>query len=647
MKINQIKAGAMLSYVSMGLSTIISLVYTPIMLQRLGESEFGVYQAVLPIISYLNLLSFGLGSAYVRYYSRFRAAGDKKGCAKLNGMFLTTYLFLGALVLVIGFGLSYCDVIFGKKLTPDEIALAEKLLRIMTVNAALTFPISVFESHVTINEQYLFQKIVAMGKQVLNPLIMIPLLLIGYRSVTLTIVSLIFTVLSGVINITYCLTRLKMPFAFRHYDFALLREMFGFTLYVFIGIVVDNINWSIDRQLLTWFHGSAAVTVYSIAAQLNNYFLLFGNAISNVMTPRVHRLVAENAPMRTLDALFTKVGRLQFILLGGIFLGFVAIGQSFVVLWGGGEQFRIDYWTALLLFFACLWTNIQTVGIEIQRAKNMHKYRSLVYLGVLVGNIVISIPLCMKWQGLGAAIGTAETPAEPISGLMRPPEVLYITTPPSSPPMVDRPKAQRPSTIIFIVFQLRKFWATIVAPTEVARKMVMIFISAFCAVSLRRSVTPHSRNRLPSIRQPTSGAVDGRRRITKVATTIGKIIFSVLDTSRACSILTLRILSVVHSFMSGGCISGISAMYEYAAMAIGPSRCGASFVHRYIAVGPSAPPRMPMEAASGPVKPSSTAPKNARNTPSCAAAPSSRLLGFASSGPKSVIAPTPRKMSEG
>ena len=198
-----------------------------------------------------------------------------------------------------------------------------------------------------------------------------------------------------------------MPFAFHRYDFALLREMFGFTVYVFIGIVVDNVNWSIDRTLLTWFHGSAAVTVYVIASQLNNYFLLFGNAISNVMTPRVHRLVAENAPMRTLDALFTKVGRIQFILLGGIFLGFVAIGQPFVVLWGGGEQFRIDYWTALLLFFACLWTNIQTVGIEIQRAKNMHKYRSLVYLGVLVGNIIISIPLCMKWEGFGAAIGTA------------------------------------------------------------------------------------------------------------------------------------------------------------------------------------------------------------------------------------------------
>ena len=55
----------------------------------------------------------------------------------------------------------------------------------------------------------------------------------------------------------------------------------------------------------------------------------------------------------------------------------------------------------------------------------------------------------------------------------------------------------------------------------------------------------------------------------------------------------------------------------------------------------------PTEAAWGPVKPSSTAPKKATNTPSWAAAPSSRLLGLASRGPKSVMAPTPMKIREG
>ena len=408
MKVNQIRAGAILSYLSMGLGIVISLVYTPVMVDCLGSSEYAVYNLVLPIISYLSLMSLGLGSAYVRYYSRYKVAGDKKNMAKLNGMFLVTYSVLGAALLALGFLLSLKgEWIFGSKLTAEEIQLGCRLLRIMSVNAALCLPISVFESHVAIQERYLFQKILAMGKQVLNPLIMIPLLIIGYRSVTLTIVSLIFTILSGILNIGYCLTKLRMPFSFRRYDFGLLREMFSFTLYVFISIVVDNFNWAIDRQLLTWFQGSTSVTVYSIAAQLNTFYLAFGNAISNVMTPRVHRLVAENAPMRTLDTLFTRVGRLQFILLGGILLGFVAIGQSFVVLWGGDQKFAVDYWVALLLFFSCLWTNVQTVGIEIQRAKNMHKFRSLVYLGVALGNAAISIPLCIKWEGLGAAIGTA------------------------------------------------------------------------------------------------------------------------------------------------------------------------------------------------------------------------------------------------
>ena len=78
MKANQIRAGALLSYVSMALSTVISLLYTPIMISHLGDSEYGVYNLVLPVIAYLNLLSAGLGSAYVRYYSRYKVAKDKK-----------------------------------------------------------------------------------------------------------------------------------------------------------------------------------------------------------------------------------------------------------------------------------------------------------------------------------------------------------------------------------------------------------------------------------------------------------------------------------------------------------------------------------------------------------------------------------------
>ena len=66
-----------------------------------------------------------------------------------------------------------------------------------------------------------------------------------------------------------------------------------------------------------------------------------------------------------------------------------------------------------------------------------------------------------------------------------------------------------------------------------------------------------------------------------------------------------------------------------------------------MAVGPSAPPMMPMEPASAALKPSAFAPMNVRKMPSCAAAPSNSDFGFAISGAKSVIAPTPMKMIGG
>ena len=59
----------------------------------------------------------------------------------------------------------------------------------------------------------------------------------------------------------------------------------------------------------------------------------------------------------------TKAGRLQFIMLMAVFLGFVAVGRPFVILWAGGkEQFSVDYPVALLLFASTIVSAIQFVG---------------------------------------------------------------------------------------------------------------------------------------------------------------------------------------------------------------------------------------------------------------------------------------------
>ncbi len=110
------------------------------------------------------------------------------------------------------------------------------------------------------------------------------------------------------------------------------------------------------------------------------------------------------------------------------------------------------------------------------------------------------------------------------------------------------------------VRKLRKASAVAVAPTVIPRKITTMFISSFCTVLLRRSTTPHSFIRLPSIRQPTSGAALGSSREMMTAIRMGKRIFSVFDTVRSCDMRIERSFFEVSIRMMGGWITGTRAM---------------------------------------------------------------------------------------
>ena len=85
--------------------------------------------------------------------------------------------------------------------------------------------------------------------------------------------------------------------------------------------------------------------------------------------------------------------------------------------------------------------------------------------------------------------------------------------------------------------------------------------------------------------------------------TIGKIIFSFWLTGRGLGISIRRSFLVVKRSITGFWITGTSAIYEYAQTAMAPIRSGASLELRKMAVGPSAPPMMPMAPASLGAKP--------------------------------------------
>ncbi len=246
-----------------------------------------------------------------------------------------------------------------------------------------------------------------------------------------------------------------------------------------------------------------------------------------------------------------------------------------------------------------------------------------------------------------ADAGTADTPALPIRGFILFLVKRFIILAKITPVAVATEKAAAPIRNILIVAGVKNTSAVVFAPTVKPISTVTTSISTVLADWARRSVTPLSFSKLPRNSMANSTTLPGEMKVVTTKATSGKNIFSFLETTRSDFMRISRSFLVVNSRMMGGWITGTNAIYEYAAKAIEPNRWGASLEARNMEVGPSAPPIMPMEAASITLNPSRMLPMNVAKIPNCAAAPNRMRRGLAIRVLKSVIAPMPRKIKEG
>ncbi|MBQ6052013.1 MAG: oligosaccharide flippase family protein [Clostridia bacterium] len=412
LKINQIKVGSILSYLQIALNVIIGIVYTPVMLRLLGRNEYGLYNTVASTISMLSILNLGFNSSYIRYYSKYKKNDDKESIYKLNGLFIIIFAVIGLIALVCGGFLSFnLDIVFDNGLTSEEYDTARILMLLLTVNLAVSFPMSVFQSIISAHERFVFLKLLGMLKTVLSPLLTLPLLLFGYKSVALVAVTLAVQLLTDIIYFVYVVFKLKNKFVFHGFEPGIMKSLFIYTGFIAINMIVDQINWNVDKLLLGRYKGTATVAVYSVGFSLHHYYNMFSKSVSSLFTPKVHMIINKYSNdiaerNRVLTELFVKVGRIQFIILALIGSGLVFFGRQFIYFWAGPD-YSDAYYVTLLLTLPSTIALIQNLGIEIQRAENNHRFRSIVYLFMALLNLGISIVLCQLYGAVGAAIGTA------------------------------------------------------------------------------------------------------------------------------------------------------------------------------------------------------------------------------------------------
>jgi O-antigen/teichoic acid export membrane protein len=331
--------------------------------------------------------------------------GSAADVKRLNGIFLLVYAAVSILCVLFGILLVLsAGSIFAKGLTPDQIELTRSLMAIMVVNIIVTLLSTPFDSFIVVHERFVFQQSRQLFTALATPFIALALLYAGSGAVGVAMAQLVVSTLLLVLNIRFAISKLHMRFLFKGLDFAVFKAITIFSFWIFLNQIFDLINNQVPNFLLGAMSSATAVATFAIAVQIRNIFFSMSTTMSNVFVPMINRIVATTDDNHRLTLLMTRVGRYQMILFCYLFGGFTLLGKFFVKVWAGDAN-SDAYLLALIMTLPVAIPLTQNTGIEIQRAKNKHKTRSLIYILTSVIDIVISVILIPTQGYWATAIG--------------------------------------------------------------------------------------------------------------------------------------------------------------------------------------------------------------------------------------------------
>ena len=409
-KVNQLKLGAVLSYVIIFLNMFVGIIYTPILTRMLGQSEYGLYSLVTSIIAYFTILDLGFGNAIIIYTAKYKAKEDKESERKLHGSFFLIYLVIGIIVTILGLILTFnVNRLFANTMTSEELNKAKVMMGILTFNVAITFPFTVYTSIISAYEKFVFSKLLNIIRIILLPIIMIPLLYMGFKSISLVILTTILNVCILLANYIYCKTKLNIKLKFGFLEKKIMIEICAYSFFIFLNTIIEKVNHELDKFILGSVSGTIAVSVYSVANQLYSIFTNLSLGISGVLLPKLTKIKEDKKidDKKEFSRIFIKIGRIQYIVMALVVTGFMLFGKEFIVNIWVGEEYVNAYYVVMILIIPAIIPLIQNTGLSILQVLNKYKYRTIIFFFIAILNLCMSIPLAKKYNEIGSALGTS------------------------------------------------------------------------------------------------------------------------------------------------------------------------------------------------------------------------------------------------
>ena len=385
----RIAKNTMLLYGRMLLLMAISLYTSRVILNALGVEDYGIYNIVGGVVAMFSMLSGSLSAAISRFITFELGKGNKENLAKVFSASVTIQLGICAIVMLLAetFGLWFLN---SKMVIPENRLYAANWVYQLSL---VTFVISLvsipYNAAIIAHERMSAFAYISIFEAV-NKLIVAYFIIISpidkliFYAIMIAMIAIIIRLIYGV----YCKKRFEECTYHFIYDHELLKQMFGFAGWNFIGASSALLRDQGGNIVINLFCGPAVNAARGIAFQVNTAVHSFVTNFMTALNPQITKSYASGDYQYMMTLIF-QGARLSYYILLLLSLPVIVNTHYILHIWLGQVPEHTVLFVQLVLIFG-MCESISSPLITAMLATGKIRNYQLVVGGFQMLNLPVS-----------------------------------------------------------------------------------------------------------------------------------------------------------------------------------------------------------------------------------------------------------------
>lgn len=309
-------------YGKMAITIFISLYSTRLILNALGEVDYGIFALIGGVIALLSFINGAMIIATQRYLSIYLGSGDTQKLKSVFSSSVTIHLII-SLIIVLALEIGGFFLFDGFLNIPVErIGTAKVIFHFMVVSTFFTINAVPYDASINAHENMLIDSLLGIFESFLKLGIAFWLIYTAVDKLILYgLLTAALTIIIRIIKGIYCFQKYeecRVRFM-SNTDIGLLKEMLSFAGWSLFGLLCSVLNSQGMAILLNLFFGIVINAAYGIANTVNSNIRAFSTNIIRAIMPQITKSEGSGNRERMLR-LSVFASKMSFF-----FLAFIAI----------------------------------------------------------------------------------------------------------------------------------------------------------------------------------------------------------------------------------------------------------------------------------------------------------------------------------